>query len=124
MSIDLKSLSYDQLMQLTRDAEALIKDGRKQKLVALRADIRKQIKDAGFTLDEVLAPLMHSADMKDATPEELAKQKPSSTRGTKVPAKYSDGENSWSGRGQTPKWLEAHLMTGKTVADFLINPKE
>ena len=39
-----------------------------------------------------------------------------------VAPKYCDNAtgNTWSGRGQSPKWLQAHLNAGKTRDDFLI----
>ena len=39
-----------------------------------------------------------------------------------VAAKYRDNAtgNTWSGRGQAPKWLQAHLSAGRTRDEFLI----
>ena len=40
-----------------------------------------------------------------------------------VPVKYRDDKgHSWSGRGLTPKWLEAEIEAGKKKEDFLITP--
>jgi DNA-binding protein H-NS len=37
--------------------------------------------------------------------------------------KYRDDKgHSWSGRGLTPKWLEAEIEAGKKKEDFLITP--
>lgn len=42
-------------------------------------------------------------------------------KGTKVPAKYSDGNgNSWSGRGQTPRWMKEKLEAGATKEQFSV----
>lgn len=52
---------------------------------------------------------------------EPAARAPSTAKGTKIPAKYSDGAgNAWSGRGSQPRWLRAALASGKKLDDFLI----
>src|SRR5918999_846145 len=41
--------------------------------------------------------------------------------------KYINPDNTdqtWSGRGQKPKWLKEALATGKTLAEFLTQPPE
>jgi DNA-binding protein H-NS len=42
--------------------------------------------------------------------------------GAKVPAKYRDPAtgSTWSGRGLKPKWLEAALAAGRSLADFTV----
>ena len=42
--------------------------------------------------------------------------------GKKVPSKYRDPVSgaTWTGRGLKPKWLQAALEAGKSVADFAI----
>ena len=42
--------------------------------------------------------------------------------GSKVAAKYRDQStgDSWSGRGLKPKWLQAALASGKSLADFAV----
>lgn len=51
-----------------------------------------------------------------------AKKAPrSSSAGTKLPAKFSDGAgNSWSGRGSTPRWLVDAIASGKAKEDFAV----
>lgn len=45
--------------------------------------------------------------------------------GRKVPAKYRDASgNTWTGRGQKPKWLIAAMKdTGKRIEEFLIEER-
>jgi DNA-binding protein H-NS len=37
-----------------------------------------------------------------------------------VPAKYKKGNDTWSGRGRKPRWLEEHLAKGGKLDDLLI----
>ena len=57
-----------------------------------------------------------------ATTNGRAVEKKSGSTGS-VPVKYRDDKgHSWSGRGLTPKWLEAEIEAGKKKEDFLITP--
>lgn len=38
----------------------------------------------------------------------------------KVEAKYKSGNQTWTGRGRKPKWVEDHLQTGGSLDDLLI----
>ena len=40
----------------------------------------------------------------------------------KAPVKFRDPQtgDAWSGRGRTPKWLEAHEKAGRTRAEFAV----
>lgn len=44
------------------------------------------------------------------------------TTGTerKLPIKYSDSKNHWSGRGKTPKWLKDYVAEGRSMEEFLV----
>jgi DNA-binding protein H-NS len=37
-----------------------------------------------------------------------------------VAVKYRDGENTWTGRGRTPRWLTAHEAAGRSKDEFLV----
>jgi DNA-binding protein H-NS len=38
-----------------------------------------------------------------------------------VAVKYRDGEgNTWTGRGSQPRWLAAHLKSGRKIGDFAV----
>lgn len=46
----------------------------------------------------------------------------SSSKGAGVPVKYRDGNgNTWTGRGNKPRWLSAAIAGGATVDQFLIS---
>lgn len=40
--------------------------------------------------------------------------------GAKVAIKYRDGDQTWSGRGIKPRWLQAHIDSGRKLEDFLV----
>lgn len=46
--------------------------------------------------------------------------KPAPKPKSKMPPKYRDGDNTWTGRGLKPRWLQAALAKGGKVEDFLI----
>ena len=59
----------------------------------------------------------------DATPREdfRAAKNAIMTAGSAARAKYADGAgNTWSGRGQKPKWIKAALASGKSLDHFLV----
>ena len=94
-----------QAEELLRQAETL----RKQERASIVKEVRARISEFGITAAE----LGLSAGVKAKAP---AGQR------AKVAPKYRDkatGET-WSGRGQPPKWLQAHLNAGRSRDDFLI----
>jgi DNA-binding protein H-NS len=51
------------------------------------------------------------------------KPRGSKLKGRKVPAKYRNPKNrdeTWAGRGATPRWLRAYLKTGHKLEEFAI----
>jgi DNA-binding protein H-NS len=40
----------------------------------------------------------------------------------KQAAKYTDGVNTWSGKGKRPSWLTKALASGKALKDFEVQP--
>lgn len=55
-----------------------------------------------------------------ATPKSIAKKGRSKMAGVKVPPKFRDGSNVWSGRGQHPRWLRERLNAGHTLDEYRI----
>ncbi|HQR78526.1 MAG TPA: H-NS histone family protein, partial [Burkholderiaceae bacterium] len=45
----------------------------------------------------------------------------SAAKGKPVAIKYRDGDNTWTGRGNKPRWLVARLEEGKQLADFAVS---
>ena len=44
----------------------------------------------------------------------------SKSKGQKVALKFKDGDSTWTGRGNRPRWLVAKLAEGKTLEDFAV----
>ena len=42
-------------------------------------------------------------------------------KGRPVAIKYRDGNDTWTGRGNKPRWLVARLAEGKQLADFTVS---
>lgn len=94
-TIDIKSLSLEQMIELKTALDATLPDKKKQRLSELQESIKEQIEKAGLTLEEVLRPLLPNKSPKK------------SSSGNRKPAvvKYRSGNDSWTGRGRVPGWL-------------------
>ena len=52
---------------------------------------------------------------------EKASSKKQPRKRSAVPVKYRDSDgNSWTGRGSQPRWLMAHLKSGRKIDDFAV----
>ena len=52
-----------------------------------------------------------------------SEKKATSRRGSSVPVKYRDPDNSrnaWTGRGMKPRWLNALLAQGRSLEEFQV----
>jgi DNA-binding protein H-NS len=124
MAVDLETLSPKELDALISKAKQ-----RKQTLAKRSpiAEVRKALaavaKKHGWTLAEALggsAPTAPAGKTRKAAA--AAKPRKSTTKGTKVAAKYRHPESgaTWSGRGIVPKWMAAEIEKGRKREDFLI----
>ena len=96
-SIDLESLDIEQLPELLAKAQTELASREKQGRMDLRAELERRAAVEGYK-------------MADLFPE-LGAASSSGARG-KRPAKYRDPQNpeqTWGGRGRTPKWVQAIL---------------
>jgi DNA-binding protein H-NS len=104
MSINLEKMSLPDQIQLQKDLVVSIKQRQKTERVFLRKQMEELAKQSGFTFDEVIFA------------SKVRKK-------TKVDPKYAnpdDKEQTWTGRGRRPKWVEAALADGKDLDDMLI----
>lgn len=123
MSIKLDGLSAKELEALIAQANQRKKQLAKRKpLAVVKQKLAALAKAEGYSLSEIFgsspAPAAKAIPGK---PKKLART--SSTKGSKVPAKYRNPANStqtWAGRGQQPNWLAAEIARGKSLADFVI----
>jgi DNA-binding protein H-NS len=120
MKFDLKNMSRRELEKLRADIDkALHKITEAEKKSALEA-VKKAAKAHGFSLDE-LTGAKPAATSKAAAPARV--KKPKGDGRAKVAPKYrnpNDPEQTWTGRGRAPKWVEAHIAAGGSKDDLAI----
>ncbi|MCA0176283.1 MAG: H-NS histone family protein [Proteobacteria bacterium] len=101
-----------------------------QELLARRADLDRQIMEAqraakSDAIAKVKALMTEGgltvADLQFKS-EGGSGRRASAAAGRKVAAKYRNNAtgDTWTGRGLKPKWLQAQLAAGKTLADFAV----
>lgn len=103
---ELDSLSLDQLKNLKKGIEKAINSYEARRLADARKALEAKAAELGVSLAEILGG------------------KPTKAAKAAVAAKYAHPENAaitWSGRGRKPKWVEAALDAGKTMADLEIH---
>jgi DNA-binding protein H-NS len=103
MRFNLKSMSFDDLIQLRHGVEEMIS----QKATSAKKELQAK-------LDE-LENLTGSAP--------VVKKRRGVLAGTKVAPKYRNPKNrtqTWSGRGRTPLWLQAMIKQGHKIDEFAI----
>lgn len=115
--ISLKGMTRKELEKLRRDVDkALEKVEGSEKKAALAA-AEKAAREFGFSLAQ-LEDVAKPATAKPATPKSAK-----SDARKKVAPKYrnpADASQTWTGRGRKPKWVEAHLAAGGSLAEVEI----
>lgn len=98
--------------ELKNQAEKLLvqaEEARKKELAAAIDDIKARMDEYGITLRDL------------GGRGAIAGTRSTSTRRRPAAVKYRDkAGNTWTGRGRTPRWLQAHLDAGKRVEDFQV----
>jgi DNA-binding protein H-NS len=110
---DFGTMSETELRELLRNAQEAL-----DRLVAKRA--RSTLKEAKRMAAEVGYEITFVKTGK--TEGSKTKEKPQASR-AKVLPKYRNPENpeeTWSGRGRQPKWVQAALAGGETLPDLAI----
>lgn len=111
---ELEGMSLAQLRQVREEIDGMIERKEHEEKSALREKLEKVAAEAGFSLSELLGAGVVSRASK---PKATGTDKRSS-----VAPKYRDPStgSTWTGRGKKPKWVEAALASGKTLADLAI----
>lgn len=102
--MDISTLSVRELKDLQKQISNAIVRGEKQIKDEIKKRIRSLAEQNGTTLEELFG--VKIAGKKSGTP-----------------AKYrnpDDANQTWSGRGRTPRWMQERLSHGADKADFLI----
>lgn len=104
MITDLNSLSLKELKDLQSQVAKTIANFEGRKRQEAIAALEERARDMGFVLSELISGVT------------TKKRKP-------VAPKYAnpaDASDTWSGRGRKPRWVEAALKAGKSLADLAI----
>lgn len=100
----IEKMSHAELVELRAEIDRLIAEKQTSERAALKQRLADLAKAQGFSLDEIVG-------------------KGRKSRGA-VPVKYRDPknpENTWTGRGRTPRWIVAATKGGRAKKeDFLI----
>ena len=102
MSIDLDSMSKEELLALKKNVDKALASFDKRQREAALAAAQKAAQEHGFSLDEILGK--------------------KSAGKTSVP-KYrnpADPTQTWTGRGRKPGWIHAALAKGLDITDLEI----
>ena len=112
--------SYGQLQAQIQKLQAEAETLKAKEVEGVIARIRTAIEHYGITPDQLFGK-----KAKKAAPGQVAAKKAptrkSTAKGRPVAIKYRDGENTWTGRGNKPRWLVARLAEGKQLADFVVS---
>ena len=106
MSINLSDLSLKELKELHGQVSKAIATYEDRKKWEALVELEDTAKRLGFSLQELTG----------ATPAAARKR-------TSAPPKYANPgnpDNTWTGRGRKPKWMEAALRAGKSLDELLI----
>lgn len=105
-SIDLNSLSAEELTQLMASAEQTLRERHQKRVLSLR----KEAEELAASLNMSVAEL-------------FGLEKTSKLANKKLPAKYINPANptqTWTGRGKRPHWLADALARGETLEQFAV----
>ncbi|MFP7569881.1 H-NS family nucleoid-associated regulatory protein [Marivita sp. S2033] len=103
MAIDVNDMSKDELKKLINDAEKALKSLESRRKAEAKKAAESAAKEYGFSLDELLG----------AAPK----------KGSKSPPKYrnpANADQTWTGKGRKPNWLNDALADGKSLQDLAI----
>ena len=103
MTIDLETLSRDDLQKLINDAQKALKTVDARRMAEAKRAAEMAAKEFGFSLDDVV----HAGGAK----------------GSKGAPKYvnpMDPSQTWTGRGRKPNWLIDALDAGKSLEDMAL----
>lgn len=101
---DLEKLNYAELQEVIRNAQQLLVEKQATARNELKESFAAKAREHGISLDELFGK---------------------SRRGGKgsVAVKYRDPkntENTWTGRGRMPRWMQAAVQAGRKKESFLI----
>lgn len=108
-----------QIAKLQQEADAI----KAKEVSGVVERIKEAIAHYGLTVDDLFGRSTSGRKSagKARAPSKKPTAKKAATKGSRVPVKYrDDAGNTWTGRGNKPRWLVAALASGKTVEDFAV----
>ncbi|MZR13731.1 H-NS histone family protein [Maritimibacter sp. DP07] len=115
MKPNLKKMNRKELEKLKTDIDKALSRVEEDEKKAARLAAEKAAKAMGYSLDDLadVKPAKRTPKKKDAR--------------TKVAPKYANPnapEQTWTGRGRKPKWIEEHLAAGGKLEDIEIKKEQ
>ena len=107
MKIDLSKLSLDELKKLSKDVQTAIGDFEERKRREAREKVEQLAKSLGYSADELLGAAGAKRGRKAKAVKGVAK--------FRNPA---NPDQTWTGRGRRPDWVNAALAEGKALDDL------
>lgn len=104
--MDISTLSIPELKSLLEKIPGEIKRREKEEKTRIRKELEALAAKSGYSLDELLGEAA----------EQVAKtRKPATIR-----YRSSDGQQTWTGQGRTPKWLSEAIAAGASKESFAV----
>jgi DNA-binding protein H-NS len=110
---DITKLSYAELQKLLAETNAALTNKKDEEIKVLVNGWKLKAEQAGFTVEEVIAEFTNY----------LPQRKARTTTSNAAPVvKYRDPAtgDTWSGKGRTARWLQAHIDAGRKKEDFFV----
>lgn len=117
MIIEISQLPTADLQQLLVALPEEIEKRRAQERALVREELAALARARGFNLEDLLAS-------PEFTGEPAAMADPGRTQRRPAPVKYRhplQAELAWSGRGKTPRWINAWMAEGRTMEELAVN---
>ncbi|MFT3688122.1 H-NS family nucleoid-associated regulatory protein [Paenirhodobacter sp.] len=102
--IDLNALTLSELKQLEKEVSRAIASFESRRLLEARREVEDLAKRLGFSIDE----LAQTATLRKKTVSEAKYRNP------------LNPEQTWTGRGRKPGWLNDALAAGRSIDEFAI----
>jgi len=117
-AVDLDAMTAQQLTTLIEAAKAKRESKLEEAKATLRAEMERKAAELGIAANELFSPAKLQAPGEKAA---TRGRKPRDDEGAKRPVKYrGPNGDEWSGRGRTPRWLEALQAEGRGREEFLV----
>lgn len=102
-----------QIKKLQDEAAAL----RAKEVAGVVGRIKEAIEHYGLTQEQLFGALRNK---RTPSGEPAAVPRKARAKSVKVKIKYRDGDSTWTGRGNKPRWLAARLAEGRKIEEFLV----